>query len=214
MAVATNPSPELLTRFDRVERWVHWTNATLFGVCIITASMLYVGPVSALVGRREFVRMVHVYTGLALPVPIIVGFLLSPAFRADVRRFNRFSDVDRRWLRRRVRRKDGSTGLGKFNPGQKLNASFTAGAIVVMAATGSIMKWFDPFPLPWRTGATFVHDWLAFAIVIVIIGHLRFAFGDPDALSAMRRGTIPRSWVADKAPLWRDELEGSIRREP
>ena len=125
-----------------------------------------------------------------------------------MRRFNRFSDVDRRWLRRKVRRSSGSAGLGKFNPGQKLNASFTAGAMVVMAATGSIMKWFEPFPLPWRTGATFVHDWLAFAIVIVIIGHLRFAFGDPDALSAMRRGKIPRSWARDKAPLWHDEVAG------
>jgi formate dehydrogenase subunit gamma len=208
MAVATNPSPELLTRFARVERWVHWTNAVLFGVCILTASALYVGPVSAIVGRRELVRMIHVWTGLALPIPVVLGFLASPAFRADVRRFNRFSDVDRRWLRRRVRRSSGSVGLGKFNPGQKLNASFTAGAMVVMAATGSIMKWFEPFPLPWRTGATFVHDWLALAIVIVIIGHLRFAFGDPDALGAMRRGTITRSWARDKAPLWHDELVG------
>jgi formate dehydrogenase subunit gamma len=208
MAVTTSPSPELLTRFDRVERWVHWINAVLFGVCILTASALYVGPISALVGRRELVRMIHVWTGLALPVPVVVGFLLSPALRADIRRFTRFSEVDRRWLRRRVRRSSGSVGLGKFNPGQKLNASFTAGAMVVMAATGSIMKWFEPFPLPWRTGATFVHDWLALAIVIVIIGHLRFAFGDPDALGAMRRGTIRRSWAHDKAPLWHDELVG------
>ena len=208
MAVATNQSPELLTRFDRVERWVHWTNATLFGVCILTASALYVGPVSALVGRRVLVRTIHVYTGLARPIPIILGYLISSGFRADVRRFNRFSDVDRRWLRRRVRRSSGASGLGKFNPGQKLNAAFVAGAIVVMAATGSIMKWFEPFPLPWRTGATFVHDWLALAIVVVIIGHLRFAFGDPDALSAMRRGTISRTWARDHAPRWHDEVAG------
>jgi formate dehydrogenase subunit gamma len=210
MAVATSRSEAPpLTRFDRVERWVHWTNATLFGVCIVTASALYVGPISAIVGRRVLVRTIHVYTGLALPIPILVGYFLSPNFRADVRRFNRFSDIDRRWLRRRARRSNGSYGLGKFNPGQKLNAAFVAGAIIVMAATGSIMKWFEPFPLPWRTGATFVHDWLAFAIVIVIIGHLRFALGDPDALSAMRRGTISRKWAKEKAPLWHDEMTGS-----
>ena len=36
--------------------------------------------------------------------------------------------------------------LGKFNPGQKLNAAFIAGAAIVMLATGSIMKWFEPVP--------------------------------------------------------------------
>jgi formate dehydrogenase subunit gamma len=185
----------------------------LFGVCIATASALYVGPISAIVGRRVLVRTIHVYTGLALPIPILLGYVLSRSFRADVRRLNRFSDIDRRWLRRRARRSNGSYGLGKFNPGQKLNAAFVAGTIVVMAATGSIMKWFEPFPLPWRTGATFVHDWLAFALVIVIIGHLRFAFGDSDALSAMRRGTISRKWAKEHAPLWHEEMTG-VSPEP
>ena len=134
-------------------------------------------------------------------------------FRADVRRFNRFSDLDRKWLRRKGRRANGSYGLGKFNPGQKLNAAFVAGAIVVMMATGSIMKWFEPFPLPWRTGATFVHDWLAFFILIVIIGHLRFALGDSDALSAMRQGTISAKWAKEKAPLWHEEMTG-VSPEP
>lgn len=32
--------------------------------------------------------------------------------------------------------------MGKFHPGQKLNAAFTPGAIVVMLTTGSIMHWF------------------------------------------------------------------------
>ncbi|HZQ84422.1 MAG TPA: cytochrome b/b6 domain-containing protein [Acidimicrobiales bacterium] len=205
MAVATSPS-DVLIRFDRVERYVHWINATLFGACIATGAALYVGPLSAIVGRRELVRTIHVYSGLALPIPILIGLFLSAGFRADVRRFNRFSDADRKWLRRKVRRSSGSYGLGKFNPGQKLNASFVAGAIIVMAMTGSIMHWFEPFSDSWRTGATFVHDWLAFAIVIVVIGHLRFAFGDPDALSAMRRGTISRKWAQDKAPVWHDEL--------
>ncbi|MBV8692217.1 MAG: cytochrome b/b6 domain-containing protein [Actinobacteria bacterium] len=207
MAVATSPS-DVLIRFDRVERYVHWINATLFGLCILTGAALYVGPLSAIVGRRELVRTIHVYSGLALPIPILIGLFSSAAFRADVRRFNRFTDIDRKWLRRKGRKNNGAYGLGKFNPGQKLNASFVAGAIIVMAMTGSIMHWFEPFSDSWRTGATFVHDWLAFAIIIVIIGHLRFALGDSDALSAMRQGTISRTWAADKAPLWHEEMTG------
>ena len=54
----------------------------LFGVCILTASWpLYEGPISAIVGRL-LVRMIHVWTGLALPIPVLrPGSLLSSAFR-------------------------------------------------------------------------------------------------------------------------------------
>ena len=78
--------------------------------------------------------------------------------------------------------------MGKFNPGQKLNASFLAGAALVMLATGSIMRWFDPFPDALRTGATFVHDWTSFAMVVAIAGHVVVALRHPAALRAMARG--------------------------
>ena len=44
--------------------------------------------------------------------------------------------------------------VDKFNPGQKLNAIFIGAAIVVMLATGAMLKWFRFFPVDWRTGAT------------------------------------------------------------
>jgi formate dehydrogenase subunit gamma len=75
-----------------------------------------------------------------------------------------------------------------------------------MLASGSIMKWFGPFPLSWRTGATFVHDWLAFFLVITITGHIGYALRDGDALRAMVRGWIPASWARRHAPRWWDEL--------
>ena len=60
-----------------------------------------------------------------------------------------------------------------------------------MLATGGIMRWFDPFPLAWRTGATFVHDWIALALLVVVIGHIAKALAEPIALRAMARGTVP-----------------------
>jgi cytochrome b subunit of formate dehydrogenase len=171
MAATTTPTSEPVLRFDRVERVVHWTNAVLFFVCLVTAAMLYVGPLSGIVGRRDLVKDVHVWAGVALPVPLVLGWLLSPAFRADVHRINRWTPHDT-----------------KFNRGQKLNAAFTAGAIIVMLATGYVMRWFEPFPLDWRTGATFVHDWLAAALVVTITGHIVFALRDGEGLRAMLRG--------------------------
>ena len=88
------------------------------------------------------------------------------------------TDEDWKWLK-----SWGAAGrVAKFNAGQKLNAAFVAGAIPVMLATGSIMRWFKPFPLSWRTGATFVHDWVFLALLVVVIGHIGKALADPTAL--------------------------------
>ncbi len=199
------PEPPLL-RFDRVERAVHWVNATLFGILMLTGAALYAGPISALVGNREVVRTLHVYSGLLLPVPLLLAVLSrrrGKRLRTDLGRLNRWSRDDARWFRRSQRPQ---VTLGKFNPGQKLNASLVAGSAVVMLGTGSIMKWFDLFPLDWRTGATFVHDWFALLVWILVLGHIAFALRDGDALESMLNGSVPAAWARKKAPLWYEEL--------
>lgn len=203
-----------LQRFDRAEMALHWVNAALFGVLIVTAAILYVGPLTALVGRRELVRYLHVVTGLALPFPLVAA-RLGPrrrAFAADVRALARFDDDDRRWLRSLGRAK--GVRMGKFHPGQKLNAAFTLGAIVVMLATGAIMHWFEPFPVEWRTGATFVHDWLAITLAVVILGHIKMAFSDPDARRGMNQGWVPTIWARRHRPKWYEETTGHAASPP
>src|SRR5579863_7568206 len=71
--LAEQEPPGLLNRFDRVERAVHWTNAVLFAVLVVTGAALYFAPLTAMVGRRELVERIHLYAGLALPVPLIVA---------------------------------------------------------------------------------------------------------------------------------------------
>lgn len=212
--VETTPRPDAehesrLPRFALVERVLHWVNALLFAIVMTTAAILYVGPLSVIVGRRPLVRNLHVYTGLLLPVPWLVAFVgrWRGPLVDDVRRINRWSRDDRRWFVTRGRARD--VRLGKFNPGQKLNAAFTVGAIVVMLATGSIMHWFAPFPVDWRTGATFVHDWTAIVLFVAITGHVGLAIADPDALGAMLRGSVPADWARRHRPRWYDELVGA-----
>jgi formate dehydrogenase subunit gamma len=206
----------LLLRFDRVERAVHWLNAIAFAILLVTAAALYFQPVGQLFGRRDVVERIHVYTGIALPVPLAAALAgrWGRQLRVDLKRFNRFSRADRDWLRAWSRPRidrvviQREIQLGKFNPGQKLNAAFTAGAGLVMLGTGVIMYWYHPWPLVWRTGATFVHDWLALALAVVIAGHLIMAFSDWDALRSMFRGTISRAWARRHAPAWLGEDEG------
>jgi formate dehydrogenase subunit gamma len=225
---ATGPGPAaagpgLLLRFDRLERIVHWVNAIMFLILILTGAALYLEPVGALVGRRALVEDIHVYTGVALPVPLLLAISGSwgRALRQDLTRFNRWSKADRTWLRSLfrpgpVRRHEmASLPVGKFNAGQKLNAAFIAGAGLVMLGTGVIMRWYHPWPLSWRTGATFVHDWLAVAVGLVVIGHIGMAVRDPDALRSMVVGTIGRAWAKRHAPAWlsgRDDPDAEPRR--
>jgi formate dehydrogenase subunit gamma len=197
-----------VVRFTRAERWLHWSNATLFLVLLATGMTLYVPALSRLIGRRVLVKDIHVYAGLLLPLPLVLAYAghWRDAVRRDVRRLARWSSDDRRWLLSLGRR--GRARLGKFNAGQKLNAIFVAGCIPVLLATGSIMRWFDPFPLAWRTGATFVHDWLALAVLVVTVGHIGKALAEPVALRAMARGVVPASHVERRHPRWWAELQG------
>jgi formate dehydrogenase subunit gamma len=199
-----------LLRFDKAERVVHWTNAALFAVLMATAGALYLPPLSAVVGRRQLVVTIHVYSGLLLPFPLLLGIIgrrWGHRLRADLRRLNRWSPEDREWLRRRGWRHERVVGLkqGKFNAGQKLNAAFTGGAMLVMLATGSIMHWYKPWPLSWRTGSTFVHDWIAIALFFTITGHILYAFADRESLDSMWHGTISRTWAKRRAPKWLEE---------
>ena len=175
-------------RFDGVERALHWANAVLFFVLLGTAAALFVDPISTWVGRRALVRDVHVVSGLLLPVPWLLAFTVgrTPALLADRRRLDRWTTDDWRWLRSLGR--DPYVRVDRFNPGQKLNAAVVAGSIPVMLGTGVIMQWFEPFPLDWRRGATFVHDWLAVVLFVLVVGHVAFAFAHPARLRAMWSG--------------------------
>ncbi len=76
---------QTLARFSRAERLVHRSLGLLMGTCLVTAFVLYYGPVSLAVGHRHAVELVHVVAGYALPVPLMIG-LASSAYRADLGR--------------------------------------------------------------------------------------------------------------------------------
>jgi formate dehydrogenase subunit gamma len=210
---AEQPKQRAVLRFDRVERSVHWLNASLFLILIVTGTALYFTPLIALVGRRRLIEQVHLYAGLSLPVPLLLGLAGSwgRGLRRDVGRINRWTEEDLQWLRGLVNTASGRRQvalrprLGKFNPGQKLNAAFVAGGGLVMLGTGALLRWYVPFPLSWRAGATFVHNWLAVIFVIAIMGHIAFALADREALRAMLGGRVRRAWAARHAPAWLDE---------
>jgi formate dehydrogenase subunit gamma len=203
-----------ILRFDGVQRTAHWANAFLFGVLMLTALPLYFPSLSDVVGRRALVANIHVWCGIALPVPVVIS-LLGPwgaAMRRDIQRINVWTSDEVKWLRQMGR--NAPRVVDKFNPGQKLNAIFVGGSILVMLATGFVLKWFGFFPVGWRTGATFVHDVLALAIFIVVFGHILFALTHPESLRSMLKGWVSEAWAARHAPGWLKEYKARLKGDP
>jgi formate dehydrogenase subunit gamma len=193
-------------RFSRGVRWVHGLPGLFMIVCILTAAVLYNGSLAVLVGHRYAVEQVHVYSGFALPVPLLLG-IASRAYRDDARRLNRFTSRDWAWLRSKNRR-DGTIEVGKFNAGQKLNASLSAGSIAVLLLSGVVMYFTKVTPLAWRSGGTFVHDWFALAVGLLVVGHIGMALRDPHALTGIRTGRVPLRWARREHAAWAREVSG------
>jgi formate dehydrogenase subunit gamma len=206
-------SPSRILRFDAVQRTAHWANALLFAILMLTALPLYFPSLSDVIGRRALVVNIHVWSGVVLPVPILIS-LLGPwgaQMRRDIRRINVWTKDEVQWLRTLGRH--APRVVDKFNPGQKLNAIFVGGSIVVMFATGFVLKWFGFFPVSWRTGATFVHDVLALGIFAVVLGHILFAVTHPESLRSMLKGWVSEAWAARNAPGWLRESKVDAKRD-
>lgn len=200
------PGDRDVVRFSRTVRWVHAALGALVLVLIVTAALLYNASLAQLVGRRDLVRTVHVWCGLALPVPLLLG-LVARSYRDDLGRLDRFTARDWQWLRRRTRR-DGTIRVGKFNAGQKLNAALSAGGLGVLLLTGVVMHVTGLTDVGRRTGATLLHDWTALALGLLVLGHLVHAAGDPAARRGMRSGAVPLRWARREHAAWADEVAG------
>ena len=209
MSIAHAPAKTLrLLRFDRVQRAVHWVNATLFFILIFTAIPLYFGSFFGLVLPRHLIEQIHLWTGLSLAVPVIIS-LLGPwgeAMRQDILRINYWTRDEILWLRTLGKSK---LEADKFNPGQKLNAIFVGASILVMLVTGSMLQWFRFFPVSFRSGATFVHDIFAWLIFIVVAGHIVMALTHRDALRSIFSGWVTESWAKRHAGRWLKEQRGT-----
>jgi formate dehydrogenase subunit gamma len=198
-------------RFTLPVRWVHALTGLFMIVCMLTAAVLYNGSIAVLVGHRYLVEQTHLWSGLALPVPLVAG-IASRSYRDDAGRLNRFTRRDWAWLRSKTRR-DGTIEVGKFNAGQKLNASLSTGSIAVLLLSGSVMYLTNLTPLAWRSGATFVHDWFALAVGLLVVGHIAMALRDPHALTGIRTGRVPLRWARREHAAWAREVAGDVGSE-
>ena len=99
---------EFIIRFDLNERFVHWVTAILFLTCLLTGIALKSPPLMVLFGGRTGLRITHIFAGLLLPLPFIIGIVTSKrgsVFREDIRLLNRWTNTDIQWLKSWGRKK-------------------------------------------------------------------------------------------------------------
>jgi formate dehydrogenase subunit gamma len=185
---------------------VHWSLAIIVLVLLVTGAELYIPAFALAFGHRALVENVHIYVGLSLPVPLLVGALgpWRKALLADLRRLAYWPRGEAGWFRR-ARPGRERPRLGKFNPGQKLNASLVGGALVLAIGTGVIMRWAPPGFITFQTGATLVHDLVFLLLAALVVGHIVMAVTHPEALRSIFHGRISEDWARRHAPRWLEE---------
>ena len=201
---------DLVERFDRGERWLHWAVAGPLLVAMLTGLSLILPGAAKFFGSREALRVAHWVSGFgSIVVPALV--LLTADRRriaADVREVDLWSADDRTWLRTWLSRRTGLAGelppAGRFNAGQKANAVISAAALVWLGLTGVVL--FPPLHAPFwlLENSRTLHNLTWFLLLPVVAGHVYLsAVYRPTrpGLRGMISGLVPRAWLREHHPL-------------
>lgn len=203
--------PGYVRRFSRTERTLHWVHAAAFFVLLATGLVLYLPSLASAVGRRPFVKDVHVYTALAWLVAIAAVVVLGDrrGLRRTLAELETLDADDRRWLRGR------GAPQGRFNAGQKLNAALTAAFALLFAVSGFLL-WYGERDTRFRFASTILlHDGLAYVSVALLAGHLYLALVHPrtrHALRGMTLGDVREDWAREHHAKWLAAAEAAGRR--
>jgi len=191
-----------IRRFSKTERLFHWTNAAAFFVLLGSGLVLYLPSLAILVGRRPIVKDVHFWTGVAwLPALAAIALLGDRGgLLRTARQLDAFDRDDVRWLKR-----ERPAPQGRFNAGQKLNASLTAAFFVLFIVSG-LLLWLGERDTTFRFASTVIlHDGLMYASLVLLTGHLYLALIHPatkHSLEGMVTGSVDEDWAAYHHPKW------------
>jgi cytochrome b subunit of formate dehydrogenase len=127
---------------------------------------------------------------------------------ATLRELERFDEDDRAWLRGRP------SSPGRFNAGQKVNASLTAAFTFLFAVSGFLL-WYGERDTRFRFASTILlHDGLMYLSLLLFVGHLYLALLRPATRQSLRgiaTGYVRAEWARRRHPKWIAELEREER---
>ena len=185
---------------------MHWVHAAAFFVLLASGLCLYLPSLAELVGRRGLLKSIHIYTAVAWAIALMAIVVLGDrrSLRRDVRDVEFWDADDRSWFRGR------STPSGRLNAGQKLNTIFTVALSLLFVFTGFFL-WYGERDTSFREpNALLVHDWLTYASVILLIGHLYLSLIYPKtrhSLNGITRGWVREDWARRHHAKWVEAVE-------
>jgi formate dehydrogenase subunit gamma len=201
---ATRPSRRsYVRRFSRTERLLHWANALGFFVLLGSGLILYLPSLAVQVGRRPLIKDIHFWSGIGWVTVLALIVLLGArhGLLRTARELDSFDRDDLRWLRgKRVPQ-------GRFNAGQKINATLTAAFTVLFFVSG-LLLWLGERDTAFRFASTVVlHDGLMYVSLVLLTGHLYLSLIHPatrHSLRGMTVGSVDEDWARWHHPRWVD----------
>ena len=206
-----------ILRFYRSERWLHWTLAAPFLVCLASAIVLVIvytpDPQRP---YRDLFSWLHRVSGLALSVlPLFAISWHHQDLRLHLYNIRQawiwvFDDI--KWLGvlavSAVNKKAKLPDQGKFNAAEKINFMVLMTTYPLYILTGALM---------WLTHVAFLawifHVLMAFMAGPLVLGHMYMALidrGGRPGLAGMFTGWVPREWAKHHYRHWyREHHEAS-----
>ncbi|HEX3853685.1 MAG TPA: cytochrome b/b6 domain-containing protein [Polyangiaceae bacterium] len=200
------PKGSHLARFNRTERAVHWVHALAFFVLLGSGLCLYLPSLAEAVGRRGLLKSIHIYTAVAWAIALVAIVVVGDrrSLRRGLREVEYWDADDRRWFRGR------KAPQGRLNAGQKLNTIFTAAFSLLFVITGFFL-WYGERDTRFRMpNALLIHDWLTYASVSLVMGHLYLSLIYPKtrhSLNGITRGWVREDWARRHHAKWVEALE-------
>jgi len=217
LLAATAVKPRV-RRFSRTERAAHWLLAATFFAMLFTGLCLSVSAFEGILDRPT-AKAWHLWSAIALAAGLVLVTVLGDrrSLRRSAREIDRFDGDDGRWLRGapgRVWTGETAPPQGRFNAGQKINASLIGGLMLAMYATG-ILLWYGERDTTYRfAGTVIVHDWATLILMFLVAGHLYLAVLHPatrHALRGMTLGDVDEDWARKHHAKWVEEERVSDR---
>lgn len=204
-------TPQLVPRFGRSERALHWVHAAGFFAMLGSGLVLYLPGLSASIGDRPTTRAIHLGVSVAWMTALALVSVGGDrrALRQTRREMEHYLDGDLQWLRGK------KVPQGRFNAGQKTHAVLQS-ALAALFVLSGVLLWLGERSTSFRLpGTVALHDGAMFVSVALVAGHLFLSLVWPATRPALRgivRGTVRGDWAARHHAAWTPAAQGRAQR--
>ncbi len=204
-------SGEMIERWNKKERWLHFYTATLFILLAITGLSLLFGRSliidwlghEAFASYAEFAKIIHNYTGPLFSVGLA---LMGLIWFED----NKFSQIDWLWFKQLGGFiGDKHPSAGRMNGGEKawFWLLMTAGFLVTVTGLNLDFPNLEQYRLVMQI-SHIIHSVAALLLIVGALAHIYIGtIGTEGALEGMITGKVDKTWAKQHHDLWLETLE-------